>query len=276
MKPIKKQIILITGSTDGIGELTAHNLAEKGARVLIHGRDEKKTARVAEEVRSRSGNTAIEEYTADLSSLETVRRLAENVLANHPAIDVLINNAGIGFSDSREISKDGYELRFAVNYLAPFLLTHLLLPALKQAAPARIVNVASAGQQTIDFNNVMLEKNYEAWRAYRQSKLALISFTIEMAGRIAEEGITVNSLHPGTFLRTKMVTNAGINPMGEPESGAEAVAWLASSPDLSKTTGRYFDRKTEATAEHQAYDPGARKKLWEISMRYTGLQTGPG
>lgn len=271
MKSVEDQTILVTGSTDGIGEITARKLAEEGARVFIHGRNRQKIHRVADKIRNATGNRKIEEYTADFSALENVRMLAENISANHKKLDVLINNAGIGFNDSRELSKDGYELRFAVNYLAPFLLTHLLLPALQHAAPSRIVNVSSVGQQPIDFEDVMLEQEYGAWRAYRQSKLALIMFTIELANRVEEKNIAVNSLHPGTFLRTKMVTEAGIDPLGEPGTGAEAIINLATSTELDGITGKYFDRKTEARANAQAYNEEARKKLWRLSEQYTGI-----
>lgn len=177
--------------------------------------------------------------------LETSRKLAEELLANLNELDVLINNAGIGFSDERQLSEDGYELRFAINYLAPFLLTHLMLPALREAAPSRIVNVSSAGQHPIDFDDVMLEENYDSSRAYRQSKLALIMFTIELAAKLNAENITVNSLHPGTYLDTKMVRNADITPQGEAESGAEAEVFLATSPELENVSGKYFDQNSK-------------------------------
>lgn len=274
MKPIEEQTILITGSTDGIGELTAHKLAEQGARVLIHGRNQQKVDRVAEEIRNQTVSDKIETYLADFSALVNVREMTKKIRSDHNSLDVLINNAGIGFGEKREVSQDGYELRFAVNYLAPFLLTHLLLPSLKKAPSSRIVNVASVGQQAIDFDDVMLEKQYEAWRAYRQSKLALIMFTIELADRLPE-GITVNSLHPGTFLRTKMVTEAGITPQGEPGDGAEAVTYLATAPKLQNVSGQYFNQKTEARANPQAYDADARRKLWKYSSQYTGLENHP-
>ena len=268
MKSINQQTILVTGSTDGIGKITALLLAKQGAHVLIHGRSAEKLDKVGKELKDASGNEKIDGFIADLSSLAQVRRLAEEVMAKHAGLDVLINNAGVGYVDPR-YSKDGYELRFAVNYLAPFLLTRMLLPALKKAAPSRIVNVSSVGQYPIDFDDVMMEKDFDAVRAYSQSKLALIMFTMELAGKVRRDGITVNSLHPGTYLNTNIVRKAGIDPMGEPESGAQAEVHLAVSESLEGVTGKYFDVKTQAKADSQAYDKKARERLWELSLQLT-------
>jgi NAD(P)-dependent dehydrogenase (short-subunit alcohol dehydrogenase family) len=270
MKPISQRTILITGSTDGIGKLTALAIAGQQAQVLVHGRNKSKLADVVSELKAATGNRNIGGFTADLSSMDEVRGLAVAVLAAYPALDVLINNAGVGTAD-QGLSKDGYELRFAVNYLAPFLLTQLLLPALKKAAPARIVNVSSAGQHPIDFDDVMLETDSNDLRAYCQSKLALIMFSIDLAERLENDRVTVNSLHPGTYLNTNMVRRAGITPLGDPQDGADAVAFLAVSSQVEDTTGKYFNAKTEATASSQAYDAAARKKLWDLSLQLTGL-----
>jgi NAD(P)-dependent dehydrogenase (short-subunit alcohol dehydrogenase family) len=153
-----------------------------------------------------------------------------------------------------------------VNYLAPFLLTNLLLPALKQAAPSRIVNVSSAGQYPLDFTDIMMEKNFDPTRAYSQSKLALIMFTFDLAEQLNNEVITANTLHPGTYLNTKMVTRSGITPWGDPESGAAAVVYLASSENLEGITGKYFNVTAEAKANPQAYDEEARKRLRELTL----------
>lgn len=270
MKPIKDQSIFITGSTDGIGKLAAWHLAKEGAHLLIHGRNKKKVSDVVHEIIEGTGNKDVEGFTADLSSLDEVRELAGEVLAKYDKLDVLINNAGVGFADER-FSKDGYELRFVVNYLAPFLLTHLLLPALRNAAPSRIVNVSSAGQSAINFEDVMLEKNFDSNHAYAQSKLALIMFTIDLAERLKNENITVNSLHPGTYLDTNMVRRAGIAPMGKPETGSDAEIFLAVFPELERVTGKYFNGRFESRAHQQAYDENARKKLEELSLKLTGL-----
>ncbi len=270
MKEIKDQIMLVTGSTDGIGKLTALQLAKQNAHILVHGRNEEKVNKVINELQTISGNKKIEGVTADFSSLNEVRKFAEDIKSEYKVIDVLINNAGVGFADGR-YSKDGYELRFAVNYLAPFLLTHLLIPELKKAAPSRIVNVSSAGQSPVDFDDIMLEKNFNSTQAYCQSKLALIMFTIDLAEKLKDENITVNSLHPGTYLDTNMVRNANINPWGKPETGADAEVYLAASPELNHVTGKYFNIKSEAKADPQAYDKNARKRLWDLSVELTKL-----
>ncbi len=270
MKPINKQTILITGSTDGIGKLTALQFAQQQAHVLIHGRNKEKVDRIVKELKETTANKNIQGFTADLSSLDQVRQLANDVMKKHESIDVLINNAGVGSADPR-YSKDGYELRFAVNYLAPFLLTQLLLPALRKAAPSRIVNVSSAGQSAVNFEDIMLEKKFSGSIAYTQSKLALIMFTIDLAEQLKNENITVNSLHPGTYLDTNMVHRSGIEPWGQPETGADAEVFLATSSKPENITGKYFDVKTEARANAQAYDVNARRKLRELSMQLTGL-----
>ncbi len=278
MKPVNEQTILITGSTDGIGKLAALRLARNGARVLVHGRNKEKVVRVAREIKesissgeASAAKTKIEGLTADFSSLAEVRRLADEVVEKYPRLDVLINNAGVGYTDPR-YSKDGHELRFAVNYLAPFLLTQLLLPVLKNTTPTRIVNVSSAGQHPINFDDIMLEKNFDSTTAYSQSKLALIMFTFELAEKLQAENITVNCLHPGTYLDTKMVRDAGISPMGKPEKGAEAEVFLAVSESLEGVTGKYFNVMAEARANAQAYDKQARERLWELSMDLAGLK----
>src|SRR4051812_12712284 len=271
MKPVNTQTIFITGSTDGIGKLTALQLAKQNAHVLIHGRNEEKVASVVDEIKNAAKNNNVEGFIADLSSLDEVRKLANEVLEKHNKIDVLINNAGAGTADKR-YGKDGTELRFAVNYLAPFLLTHLLLPALKNAAPSRIVNVSSAGQAPIHFDDIMFEKNFNGMEAYCQSKLALIMFTIDLAEELKNGNITVNSLHPGTYLDTNMVRHSGITPWGKPETGADAEVFLAISPELENVTGKYFNVKKESRAIAQAYDAKARKKLWELSLQLTSLK----
>ena len=272
MKSIDNMTILVTGSTDGIGMLTATKLADLGAQVLIHGRNSQKVIHVVNEIKKKSKNSKIKGYVADFNAFNNVRQLASRILADHPKLDVLINNAGIGLTGGREVSKDGIELKFAVNYLAPFLLTHLLIPVLKKGIPSRIVNVASIGQHPINFEDVMLEKNFDPRQAYRQSKLALIMFTFTLAEEIKDLGITVNALHPGTYLDTKMVLEAGIEPIGTAESGAKAEVYLATSPDLNDVSGQYFDVMEKSKAIKQAYDIEARKKLWSLSIILTGLQ----
>lgn len=271
LKPIQDQTILITGATDGIGKLTAIELAKQNARLIIHGRDDKKVADVVQELTDISNNKNIHGLTYDLASLNEVRKMADYIKSEYSVIDVLINNAGVGFSDPR-YSHDGYELRFAVNYLAPFLLTQLLLPLLIKSAPSRIVNVSSVGQHKLNFDDIMMENNFDSYTAYSQSKLALIMYTFELAERLKNRDITVNALHPGTLLNTNMVRNAGIHPRGVPETGADAEVFLAVSEELQDVTGKYFDVKKESKPDSQAYDSDARKKLWKLSLELTSLR----
>jgi NAD(P)-dependent dehydrogenase (short-subunit alcohol dehydrogenase family) len=212
------------------------------------------------------------------SSLDEVRGLAERVLAAEQRLDVLINNAGIGAGGPgapRQESADGYELRFAVNYLAPFLLTNALLPLLRRSAPARIVNVASAGQVPLDVDDLMLERDYDGWRAYRQSKLAEVMFTFDLAERLhgtGEHGVTVNALHPATFMDTKMAFESVGHATSTIEDGLEPTLRLAIAPELEGMTGRYLDQFRHARAEERAYDPLARRRLWRLSERLTGIR----
>jgi NAD(P)-dependent dehydrogenase (short-subunit alcohol dehydrogenase family) len=260
---------LVTGSTDGVGRMVAKRLGEAGARVLLHGRDQERGNRGVADI-LRSGGTA-EFLAADLGSLAEVRRLAETVRERTDRLDILINNAGIGTAGAaRQISADGHELRFAVNYLAGFLLTRLLLPVIRQSAPARIVNVASAGQQPLDFADVMLMRGYSGARAYCQSKLAQIMFTIDLADELAGTGVAVNALHPATYMNTTMVRRAGVTPISSVEQGAEAILNLAASSDLAGCSGRYFNGLREARADAQAYDAPARQRLRAISLELTG------
>jgi NAD(P)-dependent dehydrogenase (short-subunit alcohol dehydrogenase family) len=200
-----------------------------------------------------------------------VRALAEQVEHQNDDLDVLVNNAGIGTLGGRDESRDGYELTFAVNYLAGYLLTRLLLPLLEHSAPARVVNVASAGQMPIDFDDVMLERDYSGVQAYCQSKLAQVMFTFDLAPKLWDKGVTVNCLHPATFMPTKMVLDAGATPLSSLEQGVEAVKRLVVDPDLEPVTGKYFDGEHEARAHPQAYDADARRKLRELSERLTAL-----
>jgi NAD(P)-dependent dehydrogenase (short-subunit alcohol dehydrogenase family) len=223
-------------------------------------------------MRVEKGNERLRYYTADLSSLAQVRLFADRVESEQERLDVLVNNAGIALGGrERRLSEDGYELTFVVNYLSHFLLTMLLLPLLERSAPARIVNVASIGQRAIDFDDVMLERGYEPFRAYSQSKLAQIMFTFELAERLGDARVTVNALHPATLMDTKMVRETYGRPMSSVEEGKAAVLRLISSPELEGVTGRYFDGTRESRAHEQAYDGEARRRLWELSERLCGL-----
>ena len=275
MRNVDEAVILVTGATDGMGKRVVRDLAAEGATVLLHGRSPERGEAATREIREETGNDKLRYYPADFSSLEEVRRLADEIHSDNERLDVLINNAGIGAGPSgganRQEGKDGYELRFAVNYLAPFLLTNLLLPLLRDSAPSRIVNVASVGQAPIDFDDVMLERGYEGMRAYSQSKLALIMFTFSLAERLEGTGVTANSLHPATLMDTKMVFESFGYTMSTVQEGAEATERLAISPELEGISGRYFDGERESHADDQAYDRDARERLWAMSEELCGL-----
>ncbi len=240
--------VLVTGATDGLGRVVARDLAARGLDVLVHGRDEGRAAAVAEEV----GAAGV--HVADFSSLASVRALAEAL----PRLDVLVNNAGL-ISEERLETGDGIELTFQVNYLAPFLLTTRLL---EREPPRRVVHVASAGQERPDFGDLMLERGYDEWRAYRQSKLAQIMFSFESARRFPD--VESVALHPATFMDTKMVRARVGRPSCTVQEGADATERLAADLDLD-VQGRYFDGLEEARADALAYDPDARKRLWDVS-----------
>ncbi|HMH97313.1 MAG TPA: SDR family NAD(P)-dependent oxidoreductase, partial [Bradyrhizobium sp.] len=220
------------------------------------------------------GHTEPVFYRADLSSLAGARQLAGAVLAEHKRLDVFISNAGIGSRTSgpeRQTSADGHELRFAVNYLAGFLLARLLLPLLKASAPSRIVNVASLGQHPIDFEDVMIAKGYSGTRAYAQSKLAQIMFTIDLSRELEGSGVTVNALHPATYMNTTMVRQGGITPVSTVEQGGDAILHLAAGDDVAGKSGLFFNGMQPSQANAQAYDHAARQRLRELSLQLTGL-----
>ena len=269
---------LVTGSTDGVGRVVAKRLAALGARVLVHGRDRERGEGLVAELRAQ-GHDDVDFLEADLASLAEVRRLAEAISSSEESLDVLINNAGIGSggaSGQRATSRDGFELRFAVNYLSGFLLTRLLLPKILSSTPSRIVNVASLGQAPLDFEDVMINRGYSGSRAYSQSKLAQIMFTIDLAEALTREGVTVNSLHPATYMNTTMVRQSGTTPISSVEEGADAILNLVLSPAFEGRGGLFLDRLRETRASAQAYDAAARDKLRALSRRLTGLDAEEG
>ena len=274
MRNMAEATILVTGATDGLGKRLARELAAKGTTVLLHGRSLERLEATLEELRGQTSTEKVGSYVADLSSLAAVRDLADRILSEYDRLDVLVNNAGIIVQERKE-SEEGYELTFAVNYLSHFLLTSLLLPLLKGSAPARVVNVASAGQSPIDFDDPMLERGYEAMRAYSQSKLAQVMFTFELAERLSGTGVSVNALHPASLMDTKMVQDTFGYTMSTVEEGADATLHLAASPELEGVTGRYFDGRREARADGQAYDKEARQTLWELSEELCGRPLDP-
>lgn len=261
---------LVTGSTSGLGREVAMRLGAMGAEVLVHGRNAERGREVVAAINEAGPGTAIF-YQADLGSLEEVRALADRVSADHDSLSLLINNAGIlgtGDAGPRE-SADGYELTFAVNYLAHFVLTRGLLPLLEDGAPSRIVHVSSIAQQPVDFDTVMLTENYSMFAAYAQSKLAMILFSNSLAEQLDADRIMSNSLHPATSMNTPMIMNSGMQPMATVEEGADAVMQLAVGTALAGRTGLYFNQMDEARANEQAYEAAARDRLWALSEELT-------
>ncbi|CAN5689085.1 SDR family oxidoreductase [soil metagenome] len=273
MKQIREAVILITGATDGLGRAVALELAKSGASLLLHGRDRERAESVLREIRRVTGDGRARYYLADFSSLHQVRALAEEIKTDHERLDVLVNNAGIGAGErggsQRALSRDGHELRFAVNYLSHFLLTRSLLPLLRHSAPARIINVVSAAQSPIDFDDVMLEQSYDGMRAYAQSKLAQVMFTFDLAEELEGTGVTANCLHPASLMPTKLVLEYFGNSMSTLEEGVDATVRLASSPELEAFSGRYFDGQREARANARAYERDARDALRQLSEQLT-------
>jgi NAD(P)-dependent dehydrogenase (short-subunit alcohol dehydrogenase family) len=260
-------VVLVTGATDGLGRGLAHALAQAGETVLVHGRSEERIADTLAEIGGEARG-----YRADFASLAEVDRLADEVLAAEPRLDALVNNAGIG-SDvpgggRRQESADGIELRFAVNYLAGYRLTRRLLDRLRESAPSRIVNVSSAGQMAIDFDDVMLERGYSGVRAYCQSKLAQIMFTFDLAQELDGSGVVATCLHPSTYMPTKIVHS----PVSSIADGVEATMRLLTAP-ADEVAGRYFNVLREARADPQAYDAEARENLRAVSEELTTGRT---
>jgi NAD(P)-dependent dehydrogenase (short-subunit alcohol dehydrogenase family) len=267
------RVIFITGATDGLGRGLAHRLAAEGATLIVHGRDQAKLDCTADFIRDTHRVNRPRTVLADLAELAQVRRLAAEVQADTGRLDVFVSNAGIGPGNpdgrTRRTSVDGYELRFAVNYLAGFLLTSELLPLLQASAPARVVNVSSIGQYPLEFGDLMLENGYSGNRAYGQSKLAQIMSGFEFASQLPEAEVTVNSLHPATYMPTKMVLAEFGRSLGSLEEGVETTYRLITDPALAETTGKFFDGTREARANPQAYDRDARTELRHRSLQLT-------
>jgi NAD(P)-dependent dehydrogenase (short-subunit alcohol dehydrogenase family) len=273
MTNLKGKTILITGSTDGVGCVVAQKLADVGAHIVVHGRNSERGKRLVDSIQA-TGRGEATFYRADFAALAEVRRLADDIRHNLSRIDVLINNAGIGSGGPdglRQMSADGYELRFAVNYLSGFLLTRLLLPLLMQSNPARIINVASLGQHPIDFEDVMLTHGYSGGRAYAQSKLAQIMFTFDLAQELEGSNVTANCLHPATYMNTTMGRQAGVTPLSTTEEGARAILNLAVAAPFDRQTGLFFNGLNPSRANRQAYDTHAREQLRSLSVELTGL-----
>ncbi|GHH82491.1 3-oxoacyl-ACP reductase [Streptomyces sulfonofaciens] len=260
--------VLLTGSTSGLGRRLAFELARAGHVVVVHGRDGHRTARLAAEIDDAGGEA--DAVVADLSSLAEVRALGVRVAAAHPDLDVLVNNAGVGFGApgaGREESADGHELRMAVNYLAPVALTRALLPVLRKNAPARIVNVGSTGQVPVDLDDIEFTSGYVGVEAYRRSKFALAVHTFALADELAGSGVSVNVVHPATYMDTSLVRDAGVSPLSTVEEGTAAVLALAATDTGLHHNGTYFDGTAPSRAHPEAYDPGVRRRLLSATDR---------
>ncbi len=260
--------ILITGATDGLGRALAGELSTRAdTRLILHGRSAERLATLEAELADQPAQ--ITTVRADFAELAQVRALAEEITGLTEQLSVLVNNAGVWVEGARELTVDGNELTFGVNYLAAFALTQRLVPVLAAAAPARIVHVASLGQAPIDFDDLTLEHGYSGQRAYGQSKLAMITHAGTLAEQLDPGRVTVNSLHPGTYMPTKMVLDNVGHSVDSLETGVLSTLRLIEAPELTGVTGRFFDRTRDARAQPDAYDPAIRDRLWSISRELT-------
>ena len=283
--PMAGRTVLVTGATSGIGRATALGLATMGAQVAITGRDRGRTHDAARELRA-AGGMKVEVFVTDLSCQAQVRRLASEVLEHLPRIDVLVNNAG-GYWDTRHVTADGLERTFAVNHLAPFLLTNLLLDRLERSAPARVVTVSSNAHATgrIDFDDLQGEVSYSGGRAYSQSKLANVLFTYQLAKRMRGSAVTANALHPGVVrtsfgaedpARIHRLLVPLLRPvMKSPAQGAAASIHLASTPELEEVSGCYFANRRPTRSSPRSYDQAVAARLWEASANLVGRTASP-
>jgi len=280
MSILTDKTCIVTGATDGIGKATAMGLAKMGANVIIVGRNTQKARRVVEEIRSATQNANIEALIADFSSMDQIHNLANNFLTHHSHLDVLINNAGL-VTQERQEGQDGMELMFTVNYLAPFLLTNLLLDVMKKSAPARIINVSSFGYKNgdIHFDDLMLTKSFDHRKAYYQTRLGMVLFTLTLARRLDGSGVTANVLHPG-IVKTTLSHNYMANPVFRffeqliavtPEKGAKTSLYLASAPELEGVNGQYFEKKQVKNLTDKALNQSLQDRLWKISEELVGI-----
>jgi NAD(P)-dependent dehydrogenase (short-subunit alcohol dehydrogenase family) len=280
------KVCLVTGATSGIGQVAAIELARRGAHIVIVGRSAEKCANTQAQIRATRSDAIVDTLVTDLSSLAETKRLAEQVRERYPRLDVLLNNAGAMFWNRSE-SVDGIEKTFALNHLSYFVLTNLLLPVLKQSAPARIVNVASDAHKgvSINFDDLQFKQKYSGWKAYQQSKLANIVFTYELARRLEGTGVTANTLHPG-FVSTNFLEVFNDAPAGwlirklaplvalTPQQGARTSIYLASSPEVDAISGRYFVKEKPVTSSPQSRDQATAQRLWQLSVEMTGVGGG--
>jgi len=260
-----QRVVLITGSTSGLGREVALALGEAGDHVIVHGRSEERGTEVVDSIRALGGSARL--YLADFGSLAEIAELADRVDRDYDRLDVLVNNAGIWLDGPRPLSEDGHELHLQVNYLSNYILIQRLSPLLLRSAPARVVNVASIAQRPIDFDNVMLEEGYSDGRAYAQSKLAQIMLTRVMAEYLEGSGVTVNALHPATMMDTNMVLSRGAQPRASVEDGRDALLHQIDAPDLG--SGGYFNGTAPMRPHDQAFDEDALTALMRLSEQLT-------
>jgi NAD(P)-dependent dehydrogenase (short-subunit alcohol dehydrogenase family) len=276
------KICLVTGATAGIGKVTARELARQGATVIVVGRNREKSEAMVSEIKQQTDNLNVEFMLADLSVQKAVHQLAEQFKRQYQRLHVLVNNAGAIFLRRQE-SADGIEMSFALNHLNYFLLTNLLWDTLKASAPARIINVSSRAHQRVaglNFDDLQNRKGYAGQQVYGQSKLANVLFTYELARRLEGTGVTANTLHPG-FVATHFATNNGwLARLARPfldlfalsaEEGARTMIYLATSPEVESVTGKYFVKEKAVPSSPASYDEAAARRLWEISVKMTGL-----
>jgi NAD(P)-dependent dehydrogenase (short-subunit alcohol dehydrogenase family) len=277
------RVCIVTGSNEGIGKATALGLADMRATVVMACRDQTRGEAALNEVKAKSGNESVFLMVADLASQKSIRRFVDEFNQKFDKLHVLINNAGVSLS-KRSVTEDGIEATFAINHLAPFLMTNLLLHKLKASAPSRVVTVSSSAHRwmKIDFDDLMSEKNYGGYRAYGRSKLANILFTYELARRLQGTNVTANCLHPG-FVRTHLSHDNGgvlyillkiVSPfLLSPQKGAETSIYLASSPEVANMSGKYFKKKRPIKSSKESYDESVAKRLWDVSEKLTKLSS---
>jgi NAD(P)-dependent dehydrogenase (short-subunit alcohol dehydrogenase family) len=275
------KIVLITGANSGIGKAASLALAKMSAQVVMVARNKERGETARAEIVKESGNSSVDLLLADLSSLESVRQLSREFQSKYRRLDVLVNNAGL-FNQRRNVTVDGYENTFETNYLSSFLLSNLLLDLLKKSAPSRIINVSSLGHYNghINFDDLNLEKNYGGWKAYGQSKLALVLFTHQLAKKLEGTGVTVNALHPGTV--ATHIWSRPLGPFGfimtlpklfmiSPQKGADTIVYLAASDEAANISGEYLEKSRVKKSSDESYDDDVAQRLWEVSSKLTNL-----
>jgi NAD(P)-dependent dehydrogenase (short-subunit alcohol dehydrogenase family) len=273
---------IVTGANSGIGKETALKLAKLGATVVMLCRDQTKGEKAMEHIKLESGNNSIDLILADLSSQQSIRKFVSEYKKKYDSLHVLVNNAGVNLN-RRNITEDGVEMTFAVNVLAPFMLTNLFLEILKASAPARVVNVASKMQMNVNIDNLQGEKSFSGWKSYGQSKSALIMLTYEFARRYNNIGLTFNCLHPGAANTniaknlkgiTGSLSRAFMKLSKSPEEGAATSIFLATSPSVEEVSGKYFENKIEAKSKDVTYDETIANQLWDACMELAGINSG--